>query len=132
VASDNTAIHLDEVISGQLDHLDALRQQDWRDVLRAAASRRLVLQAGAVVRVLRSLGRPETDARLVQAWASFMRRGYFEGSPPPITPIEIDFDESRDEAIAEAVARLDELGDAVDGTLSAGQAGNLVKRLGAS
>jgi hypothetical protein len=43
---------------------------------------------------------------------------YPQSSTTPITPIDIAFEPAHEDAIAEAVSRLDQLGDAVDGTLT--------------
>lgn len=54
---------------------------------------------------------------MAQQWASFIRRGYFENQPSGRggKPLEIDYDSAYEDAIAEVVSRLDEIGDVVDG-----------------
>jgi hypothetical protein len=73
----------------------------------------------AAARVIESLLREGISPRQAQGWASFVRRGYAsQSSTTPITPIDIAFEPAHEDAIAEAVSRLDELGDAVDGILT--------------
>jgi len=55
----------------------------------------------------------------VQQWASFVRRSYIAGTKTSaIEPINIDYEVSHEEQIAEIVSRLDEIGDIVDGNIS--------------
>ncbi len=55
---------------------------------------------------------------LVQRWASFVRRGYVTGGDDrPAVAVDIDWDKAAEEDIAEAVSRMDELGDSIDGDI---------------
>jgi len=55
----------------------------------------------------------------VQQWASFVRRGYIVGAKTSaVEPINIDYEVSHEEQIAEIVSRLDGIGDIVDGNIS--------------
>ena len=48
-----------------------------------------------------------------------MRRGYVPGSgTSPSNPIDIEYEDEDEDAIVEPLARLDELGDLIDGTMS--------------
>lgn len=54
----------------------------------------------------------------VQRWASFVRRGYISGAASgPITAIQIDYEEHDELLIVDIVARLDEIGDLIDGII---------------
>lgn len=60
-----------------------------------------------------------------------MRRGFVEGTADgPIRPIEIEFEEAWEDAISAAVSRLDEIGDVIDGEVTAGEALDLLQLLG--
>lgn len=66
----------------------------------------------------------------VQAWASFVRRGFFASGRHPILPLEIDYEEACEDAIVEAVSRLEQIGDLVDGNLTTGEVLDLLQLLG--
>ncbi|MFD7073105.1 hypothetical protein ACFV9G_02750 [Nocardioides sp. NPDC059952] len=91
----------------------------------------LVVPRTAAVSLIRGLidgvHRPES----VQAWASFVSAGFVANrSPGPIRPVEIDFEEAWEDAISEAVSRLDEIGDVLDGEVSEGELLDLLQLLG--
>jgi len=67
---------------------------------------------------------------LVQRWGSFVRRGYYGTTDGPIRPLDIDYDPLAEDLIAEVVARLDGLGDPVDGTLSDEEIQELINEIG--
>ena len=77
----------------------------------------LVVHAEGIAKVLRSLSAQSIDAQTAQRWALFVRRGFFERRSPDkcIKPISIDYDDAYEDAIAEAVSRIDEIGDLIDG-----------------
>jgi hypothetical protein len=73
----------------------------------------------ALASVLRGLEGRTVSPEEAQRWASFVRRGYFGRSGgDPIQPLDIAYEEESEDAIVEVVARLDEIGDAVDGEVS--------------
>lgn len=85
-----------------------------------AALPELTLTREGLHTVLTSLQRRDVTPQVVQQWASFVRRGYVSGlGDTPITPIQIDYAAADEEHIAEVVSRLDELGDVVDGEITA-------------
>lgn len=121
------------VIRGELDPMSAIVSATHEEVLAAAGAlgTPLVVPRSAAVSVLRGLHdgvyRPES----VQAWASFVGVGFVANrSPGPIRPVEIDFEDAWEDAIAEAVSRLDEIGDAVDGEVTGSEVLDLLQRLG--
>ncbi len=67
---------------------------------------------------------------VAQSWASFVCRGYFAGADEqPLQPIDIQYDPAAEEEIVEAVSRLDELGDAIDGAIGSAESEALIRRL---
>jgi hypothetical protein len=89
------------------------------------------LSGDAVQHVLRQLER-EAAPSLVQHWASFMKRGYITGKRAgKITPLDIPYDQAHEDTIVEALTRMDEIGDLIDGELAAGEIAELIERLAA-
>jgi hypothetical protein len=109
---------LRSALTGDPSTVADLREVPHEQIRTATESIRCVLGADAVRAVLSALrsGSAEAD---VQAWASFMRRGYVEGSHSRgIRPIDIEYEPIAEDAIVEAISRMDELGDAIDGSMS--------------
>lgn len=91
----------------------------------------LVVRRAAAVNILRGLIDGRFAPSAVQAWASFMRRGFLEGTVEgPIQPIDIEFEAAWEDAISAIVSRLDEIGDVIDGEVTTGEALNLLQLLG--
>jgi hypothetical protein len=105
------------LVSGDADTLQSLAQVSQEDLIRSASGTELVVHAEAVAKVLRSLSAESIDAQTAQRWASFVRRGFFEGrrSDKGIKPISIGYEDAYEDAIAEAVSRIDQIGDVIDG-----------------
>jgi hypothetical protein len=78
----------------------------------------LTVSAGTLMDVLHALQSGSISPALAKQWASFVRRGYFEGGHGSIRPLDIIYEPSREDAIVEVIARLDELGDLIDGEIS--------------
>jgi hypothetical protein len=88
----------------------------------------LVLTRAALTRVMRELRDGVISAEQAQRWASFVRRGYIShASAPAIRPIDIGYEDEA--AIVEPLARLDELGDVIDGTMSVDELNDWISRL---
>jgi hypothetical protein len=65
-----------------------------------------------------------------QDWASFVRWGALSGSGAASrAEIGVDYELERENAVADAVARLDELGDVVDGTIPPDEIERLIAML---
>lgn len=77
----------------------------------------LVLTTTSLLKVLNAFQRHEVSPSLVQQWASFVRWGFLPQDTGPGRPIAIDYDPLAEDRIVEVIARLDELGDLVDGEL---------------
>ena len=82
----------------------------------AAGDRSLTLGTEAVSVVLRRLGSGAIDGSRAQRWASFMQLGHVPlAGADPIEPLDIDFEPDHEDEIADAIARLEEIGDRIDG-----------------
>jgi hypothetical protein len=113
------AQQLVRVVLGDLDAFARLERgsntlvQQW-----AAQLPELMLRPDGLLAVLRALEQGEASPTLVQRWASFVRRGYFNGADrEPLRPIGINYAPTAEPQIVEVLARLDELGDQIDGTI---------------
>lgn len=78
----------------------------------------LVLSKAAVRTALEAWRDGRISDVQVQAWASFVRRGYVSGVTGPVRSIDIYYEEAFEDLIASVIARLDELGDIIDGEIS--------------
>ena len=118
-----------DVLCGQALAVPVFTVTD-HDGLRGAAAQLggpLLLTCETVVAVLQRLARDDFALADAQRWASFVRRGYVAGQTEgPITPLAIAVDDRCVDAVAAAVSRLDEIGDAVDGTVSAAELQDLI------
>ncbi len=65
----------------------------------------------------------------MQARASLIRRGYVAGGSEPIRPLDIQYEEAFEDEIVEAIGRLDEIGDLIDGDVSPEEAHDLIRLL---
>jgi len=97
-----------------------------------AAGRPLIVTREATVIVLRGLLDHRFTPPVVQSWASLIRRGYIARPEVslPIQPLEIEFDDTCEDAISETVSRLDEIGDVVDGEVNSSEILDLLQLLG--
>jgi hypothetical protein len=85
----------------------------------------------SAVSVLKGLRRGTISPEQAQGWASFVRRGYIARSGAgSVRPLDIAYEEAWEDAIAEAVSRLDQIGDVVDGDVTAGEIHDLLQLLG--
>ena len=103
-----------------------------QDELLAAEARTgpLVLTRRAVGRVVDALRSAAITPDAAQAWASFVRRGYLApGVHGTVRPLEIEFEPAGADQIADAVSRLDEIGDQVDGDIGASELDELARLL---
>ncbi|MCP4102542.1 MAG: hypothetical protein GY750_14150 [Lentisphaerae bacterium] len=123
------------VLLGDPHAIPILASLDHED-LRAAAAEAVepaVVERASVVRVLGGLRDRTWPPERVQAWASFVRRGYISNrNEHPLRPLRIDYDDAYEDEISTVVARLDEIGDLVDGEVSSGEILDLLQLLGES
>ncbi len=126
-------------LRGDLAAFTRVRHQPQDHLLTAQdALGQLLLPGDAVKQVLRALRSGSIGPPEAQPWAFFARRGFVgrwsaddPGDSPllPIRRLAITYDPILEEAVAEAIARLDEQGDAVDGALSQMEIDALLQRL---
>ena len=110
--------------------LALLDHEDLRAVA-AEAGEPAVVERASAVRVLHGLLAHTWPPQQVQAWASFVRRGYIaKRSERPVRPLRIDYDDAFEDEISTAVARLDEIGDLIDGEVSSSEILDLLQLLG--
>lgn len=127
-----TADDLVRVICGDAQRIGLL--VDQADVARVAAGipeRQRTLTPIAVKVVLTALLHREVTPEQAQAWASFVRRGFIPVSAKDqsVPQIYIAYQEDHLDSIVDAVARLDELGDIIDGTISDSELQSLIGSL---
>jgi hypothetical protein len=105
-------------VDGDLDAFEELVQRP-PDRIEAQANSLpgLMVTKEAVARILEAMQQGASQS-VVQQWASFVRRGYFAQAKGSSHPIEIEYETSAEDRIADIVARLDELGDLIDGVIS--------------
>jgi len=121
------------VLRGDVTALKPLGHEPWAKVeLAARSAEPLVLRPNAIVRVLAALREGTIATDEAQAWASFVRRGYLAGGLEPVHAIGIEYDRKNEDAIADVVARLDELGDDIDGEIDSAELRELEMRLQSS
>jgi len=104
------------LVQGDVSVIDVAREAPHDAVVSAwQRSSRPALMASSVIRVLTDLitGRARPEA--VQAWASFIMRGYLEPVGPPIMPVDVEYEAKHEDAIVEAIAVLEQMGDSIDG-----------------
>lgn len=130
----NLAGLLGRALGGDLEAVALMSHLDHADLLeaQAAAGQPLVVTRDAAVAVLRGLLDHRFAPAVVQPWASFIRRGYIArpAAGLPIQPLEIEFDETCEDAISEVVSRLDEIGDVVDGEVTSSEILDFLQLLG--
>ena len=115
-----------EAVSGNLKAFSRIKGQSLATLQQIPKElSALVVTPKAVRAVLLALQQQQVPPYLVQQWASFVRRGYFanpDGQPgpatQPIAPIDIEYDLSFEDQIAEIISRLDEIGDLIDGEVT--------------
>jgi hypothetical protein len=107
------------LVAGDTDALKSLERVPQEEIASSANGIELVVDARAVADVLRRLSTQSIDARAAQRWASFVRRGFFEGrsAGKGVKSVRIEYDEVYEDAIAEAISRMDEIGDSIDGNV---------------
>lgn len=125
--SDEVVAAVASVVAGDTT-FDALRGQTQEQVVAACAATPFVLTAPAVARVLAGFANGGISATAAQQWAAFVSRGMLPGAQSG-QALDIDYEADAEAAIVEAVVRLDELGDVVDGSLSREEAEQLIAAL---
>jgi hypothetical protein len=119
------------VVTGDIGELDIVAAASPQRLSAVAASADLQLTRNAVAAVLRRYCAGQLAPLQAQAWASFVRRGYVAGASGtgPIVPLQIEYELAYEDAIVEAIGRLDEIGDLIDGVVSIEEANSLLGAL---
>ena len=131
----NTAVQiaLAHVLKGEVLSLPVLMSIEHADLLDAAASLGcpIVLRPEAVVSVLQGLDQGIFPPELVQSWASFVRRGYIQDlRSGPVQPLDIGYNDDWESATLEAISRMHEIGDIIDGEISSSEVRSLIQLFG--
>jgi hypothetical protein len=118
------------VVDGDLSAFAQLRK---RSPARIDAQRDslpvLTVTKQAVLRVLIALQSNAVSPAAVQQWASFIRWGFFGWVEEPRRPLNIEYESVAEDIIVEIIARLDELGDEIDGTISAEELKQMINNI---
>ena len=117
------------VLDGDLGAMDELFDGDFRQLAALPEVQPQVVYRAAVARVIAALRDGRIEPPQAQRWASFVRRGYWALSAGELSPIEIEYDSACEDVIADAIGRLDELGDIIDGTIDRSEAAQLIASL---
>jgi hypothetical protein len=81
-------------------------------------------------RLVERFQKKELTSNAIKEWASFVRRGYFRSiKGDAVKPVPIAYEARFEELIADVVARLDEIGDKVDGTITDEELGRIASSL---
>jgi hypothetical protein len=121
---------VERLVDGDISQVSAVRSVRHADLRRACRDTRYEVTGTAVVKVLRAHAAGDVPESDIQWWASFVRRGYAERMHEgPIRPLSIGYEEAHELGIAEAVGRLDELGDDLDGEMDAEEVRALLRAL---
>ncbi|MEW6776849.1 MAG: hypothetical protein AB1405_11180 [Bdellovibrionota bacterium] len=123
---------LASVIGGDLTNLDVVLSASHSDLFACSEQiTGIIVTPKIVLRVLRSLRDGMENPARVQAWASFLRRGFVSNpsAKEPISPIDIAFSSTFEDEIVEVLGRLDELGDLIDGNISEKELDGMIARL---
>jgi hypothetical protein len=118
------------VLSGNASLLQMLKRQDEIErVGKEIPENKLAVVSSAVRRVLTALLRKEITSGQAQAWASFVRRGFIPTDQKLLKPLPIFYQQECEDDIAEAISRMDELGDIIDGTMDDDEIRELIQKL---
>lgn len=118
-------------VQGDFEAFAILLNQSHEEIQRCRkALSELVLTTDIVRKVLIMLQKHEVSTDLVQKWASFIRRGYLTGSHSAVLfPIDISYEASSEERIADVISRLDEIGDLLNGEIHNNELATLIESL---
>ena len=127
-----SSLVLESVLDGDLEAYARLREFDHHKI--SACSDQLghcLVKPRAVVLVLMTLQKEKRSSALISEWASFIRVGFIPFTRRgPILPINIDYDREWETEISNAIGRLSELGDEIDGCIDDDENRLLIKSLG--
>lgn len=115
----NTKKILTETISGNLNNFTYIESVPHNKLLKTSKScSNLFLTKSAVLEVITEFKKRNIKPEVVQKWATFMRCGYIGYNiKTPILPLQIEYKADEEDLIVEMLARLNEIGDVVDGVI---------------
>lgn len=119
------------LVAGDLTCLDMVLNAEHQHLL-AATHRlpKLALSREALKRVLLGWRDGAWGPEEVQRWSSFIRRGYVVGNFVTGHPtLQIDYEEQDEEEIVEVQARLDQIGDWIDGRIDGSELEAMIRCL---
>jgi RHS repeat-associated protein len=120
------------ILSGEARHVSVLKghaHAELENVAAGISGLALTLKATAVRRVLSDLSEKRITPVQAQEWASFVMREYMPSREGPIRPISVEYEPAQEEQIVEAVSRLEQLGDLVDGVIDNDELRELLEAL---
>ena len=120
---------IDLALAGNVSVIGEIQGFTDEELLAATASEQLILSSVAVIKVLKDLADGVLEPQAVQSWASFVRNGIVGPHNYPVHPLLIEYDSEHEDAIADAVARMDDIGDLIDGVLSNDEIARLAEDL---
>jgi hypothetical protein len=119
-----------DAVAGDVQAVSRIDKVSGPGEARRGKRRVLTLTAQTVASVLRAYDSGEIAQSDAQQWAELMRWGLVSGQAGDASErFDIEYEEARESAIVEALARLDELGDIIDGELRPGEAAELLRAL---
>jgi Trp operon repressor len=115
-------------VDGDIVAFEALKQTNGKRLRSdSPKSLKLVVTLDTVKHVLQALQDGRISPQQAQQWASFIRRGYVAGTTRgPVRPLNIEYDAANANEVTDLISRLDELGDLIDGELSAAEISAMV------
>jgi hypothetical protein len=117
------------VLGGDVAALAGLKADSADEALQVTRDLRPCVSAAIVSQVLSAFDREEISASETQAWASFMQHGNVSIPRWRFTYVDIEWESAKEKEIAEALARMEELGDLIDGEISHAEAADLIAAL---
>lgn len=118
-----------KLIDGDISQLEVVRDCSQAELEDACGHLHYELTREAVADVLRRYASGEINAIDAQLWASFVQSGYLEPGRGSLRPIVIEYQSAHWDSIAEAISRLDQLGNVVDGQMDPDEAIELLTAL---
>lgn len=124
---------LEDIVNGDLSQFDIVLSVDQSALLNSAADLpQLIVSRSALISVLVGWRSGIYTPKVVQTWASFIRRGYVsQKSDSVVHPIAITYNASDEDLIVKIVGRLDEIGDKIDGDIDENEREEILKALNA-
>jgi len=120
-----------DFIRGDVSKLRALAllsHDDLREIYEDIGP--IIVTTTNIQKVLEKFKNGEVEQNEVQQWASFIRRGYLHsGVIGPISPLDLPYQSKNEDLIVRVIARLDELGDKIDGEMSKTEIDDLLSQL---